>query len=247
MDFLLIGVVLMGWVVGLGINYLSDVLPTTRRFSRPLCSHCGEARSWLGYLTWQACEKCGAARSWRSWIVQIVSIAVALWMWTHPSLRLGFWASMGLFFYFGVVAVIDLEYRLILHPVSLVGVLLGGSIGVYLHGILPTLIGGAAGFGIMLALYYLGEVFAKWMARRRGETVEEVALGFGDVNLSGVLGLLLGWPGIIAGLLMAILIGGAVSLLFILSLLVTRRYRPLMAIPYAPFLILGAIVLLFRG
>lgn len=247
MDFTLIGAILLGWILGQGINYLSDVLPATRRFSRPVCSRCGEARSWRGYLTWQGCENCGAARSWRSWAVQVVSVAVALWMWAAPSPRLGFWVSLGLFFYFGVVAVIDLEYRLILHPVSLVGMLVGGSIGIYLHGILPTLIGGAAGFGIMLALYYLGEVFAKWMAHRRGETVEEVALGFGDVNLSGVLGLLLGWPGIVAGLLVAILIGGAVSLLFILSLLFTRRYRPLMAIPYAPFLILGAIVLLFRS
>jgi len=36
----------------------------------------------------------------------------------------------------------------------------------------------------MLALYYFGELFRRAMARARKEPIEEVALGFGDVNLS---------------------------------------------------------------
>ena len=39
---------------------------------------------------------------------------------------------------------------------------------------------------------------------------EDVALGFGDVHLSGILGLLLGWPGITGGLFVAIILGGRV-------------------------------------
>jgi leader peptidase (prepilin peptidase)/N-methyltransferase len=147
--------------------------------------------------------------------------------------------------FFGLVAIIDLEHRLILHPVSVVGAVLGLAIGIWVNGIKYTLLGGVAGFTIMLVLYYLGAIVMKWLARRRGQVLEEEALGFGDIILSGVLGLLLGWPGIIVGLILTILIAGIVSFVYLILALMTRRYRFDMAIPYGPFLISGAILLLF--
>jgi leader peptidase (prepilin peptidase)/N-methyltransferase len=83
------------------------------------------------------------------------------------------------------------------------------------------------------------------LGKLRGEQIDEDALGFGDVNLSGVLGLLLGWPGITAGLFFAILFGGAVSLLVLLYMLVRRKYHAFQAIPYGPFLVAAAVVVLF--
>lgn len=75
--------------------------------------------------------------------------------------------------------------------------------------------------------------------------MDDVALGFGDVNLSGVLGLMLGWPIILFGLGVAVLIGGAVSLVYIIVKLITRRYQALMALPYGPFLVLGAVLFIY--
>lgn len=115
-----------------------------------------------------------------------------------------------------------------------------------MRGLWVTIFGGVAGFGIMLGLYFLGDIFARWMARRRGQVVDEVALGFGDVMLSGVLGFILGWPGIILGLVLAILLGGAVSIVYIVYRILRRSYIPFTAIPYTPFLILGTILLLYR-
>jgi len=152
---------------------------------------------------------------------------------------------MLLLLYFGVVVVIDVEHRLILHPVSLVGALLGLGVGIWAHGMQSTLIGGIAGFGIMLAFHGFGNLFARLMARLRGAEIDEVALGFGDVNLSGVLGLLLGWPGIVGGLLLAILLGGVVSLFYLVFMLILRRYRIFTAIPYGPFLVASAVLLLY--
>jgi len=59
------------------------------------------------------------------------------------------------------------------------------------------------------------------------------------------MGLLLGWPGIVLGLVLAILLGGAVSLIYIVGMLITRRYRTFAAIPYGPFLVLSGVILIF--
>ena len=84
------------------------------------------------------------------------------------------------------------------------------------------------------------------MARMRGQSEVGVALGFGDVTLAGVLGLILGWPGIMAGLLLAILLGGLVSGIYLIVLVILKRYQLFSAIPYAPFLVLSTIILLYR-
>jgi prepilin signal peptidase PulO-like enzyme (type II secretory pathway) len=157
------------------------------------------------------------------------------------------WPALLVAGYFGLVAVIDIEHRLVLHPVSLVGAVLGAAVGVGLHGIGRTLAGGAAGFALMLALYWFGGVFAKWMARRRGEAIDEVALGFGDVNLAGICGLMLGWPGVFAGLVAGILLGGLASLIVIALQMIRKSYTPFTAIPYAPFLIIGTVILLIQS
>jgi prepilin signal peptidase PulO-like enzyme (type II secretory pathway) len=56
---------------------------------------------------------------------------------------------------------------------------------------------------------------------------------------------MLGWPEIVGGLLLAILLGGVVSALIILGMALLRRYKAMTAIPYAPFILLGAIIFLY--
>ncbi len=63
------------------------------------------------------------------------------------------------FCYFVLVAVIDLEYRAVLFPVVIAGILLGAVFGFVYHGWISTLLGFVAGFGIMLLLYFLGKLF----------------------------------------------------------------------------------------
>ncbi|GAP18060.1 prepilin peptidase [Levilinea saccharolytica] len=247
MNLVWIGVLLFGYGLGCTVNYLADVLPIHRRFTAPVCTSCHEPLPPMQFF-WPggACPSCQMRASVRTWIVLVAfPLAVlALWLWTPP--RLGFWVGSLLLAYFALVAITDLEYRIILHPVSLAGALGGLALGWYLHGLTTTLIGGAAGFGVMLVLYYFGELFARFISKRRGQEVEEVALGFGDVNLSGVLGLILGWPGITLGLLFGILLGGVTSAGIILVAVLRRKYQMFTAIPYAPFLILAAIFLLYR-
>ncbi len=154
------------------------------------------------------------------------------------------WGAV-LLIYFAVVVVIDIEWRLILHPVSVAGAILGLAVGVSLHGWMATLLGGLLGYGIMFGFYYLGAVFMRLINSRRGEPSDEVALGYGDVNLTGILGLILGFPQILIALVLGLLLGGVFSLALVLVTALARRYRTLMAIPYAPFLVLGAMMILY--
>jgi len=252
MDFTLFIPLLLGWLSGWLVNYLADVLPFIHKFSRPVCLTCQTKFGWSDYLLFRNCTNCGKRRSARTLIVQAVMTVAPVLIWIFPGQTLPFPLAFILLVYLAVVLVIDLEHRLILHPVSIAGAVLGLGIGIFLrgtqsigYGIISTLLGGAAGFGIMLVFYFIGELFVKRMSKKRGLPADEVALGFGDVNLSGILGLLLGWRAIFACLFFAILGGGLVSLIIILGMLIAKKYKAFTAIPYAPFLILSAIYFLF--
>lgn len=239
-------ILLLGWVCGVLVNYLSDVLPHKRRIARPFCLECAKPVPPINYfLLPRRCPSCGTLRHKRVFAVEILYPLAFLWMWNSPPEKLGFWLGALLLTLFGVIAVIDLEYRLILHPVSIVAAVIGLGVGMYLNGIVPTLIGGAVGYGAMFFLYWLGAQLAKLAGRMRGEPVVEDALGYGDVNLSGVLGLMVGWPLVGYSLLFGILIGGVVSLVYLVFKALLRRYTLFTAIPYGPFLIAGAMVILF--
>ena len=248
-----------GWIAGLFINYVSDVLPLTRRFSQPVCAHCQAPFAWTAYLMLRTCQTCGTARSLRTWLVQVLTTAAFAYFWLFPSERLGIPLTMLVLIYFSIITVIDLEHRLILHPTSLAGVALGLIVGTFIYSkkytllgsLGQSLLGGLIGFGIMFLLYQLGTLVARYRARRMqaaGQAGdEEEALGGGDVYLAGVLGLMLG-PAIVSALAYGILLGGLVSFIFIVALLLRRRYSSdalMTFIPYGPYFIIGAFYLLF--
>jgi prepilin signal peptidase PulO-like enzyme (type II secretory pathway) len=238
--------VIPGWLLGALVNYLADVLPLRRKLTRPFCIACDNTQGWVNYLLWpRRCPTCSTRRNIRVWVVEIVYIIASVLISYYPPVKLGYWLGMIVLAYFGVVVLIDLEYRLIMHPVSIFGAILGLLVGYLRVGWLYTLLGGVVGFGLMWLLFQLGALIMKLVSRRRGQPVNDVALGFGDVNLSGVLGLMLGWPLILVGLVVAVLIGGLVSLIYIVYSLITHKYHAFMALPYGPFLIIGAFLLVF--
>jgi len=238
-------VLLVGWFTGVLLNYLADMLPTSPRKWQTNCPACQKPRLLNDYLTMRACRFCGQKRSRRIWIVQIGAVLASVLLWFFPPDRFGFWVIFPFMAYFALVAIIDIEHRLILHIVSLVGAILVLPIGLAWNGWISTLIGGAAGAGIMLALYLLGELFRRSVSRTRHEEVTEEALGFGDVTLSAVLGLMLGWPKIGFDIIFAIFLAGLVSAAYLLWMAVRRNYHPFTAIPYGPFLLIGAIILIY--
>ena len=93
-----------------------------------------------------------------------------------------------------------------------------------------ALVGGA----VLFAFY-----FALVLAYPRG-------MGFGDVKLAALLGLYLGWMGwdaLIVGAFAAFLIGGV----FAIVLVLVKRANGKTAIPFGPWMLLGAWVGIFLG
>ncbi|RJP53345.1 MAG: hypothetical protein C4557_04805 [Anaerolineaceae bacterium] len=242
---------LLGWLAGLAANYLADVLPITRSFSQPVCPQCNAPFSSKTYLLLRPCEN-GHARKTRVWITQIIITAISIYIWFQPPQNIGYWLGLLVVAYFGMVFVIDMEHRLILHPTSVFGSVLGLGVGLVSHGLLPTLLGGLGGFVIMLIFYYIGVFFSRLRARRlraQGHDADdEEALGAGDVILAAVLGLMLGWPLIWFGLLLGILLGGIFGAILVLFMLVVKKYKEnalMVFMPYGPFFISSAFLIIF--
>lgn len=220
----------IGLAAGLLVNYLADVLPLTRTLSSPVWLSNGGFAKYL--------------RSPRVLLVFAFYLAAAIYVWQNPPLDYSPWLFYAILVYFGLVTVIDIEHRIVMHPVSIAGALAMGAIGILRHGLPETLVAAAAGFSLMLGLYFAGDLLGRGLARLRGEPWGETALGFGDVNLAAVIGLLMGWPGVLVALILGIALAGVYSLGFVLVSLVRGSYRMFAAIPYAPFLCIATVGLI---
>lgn len=245
----------LGWLGGGVVNWLADSLPRYRRPVRPRCPHCGAPRrgiAWLGLLeglSGSRCRYCRAPRGARPWVVELFSAAFAVWLFQRDP-RLDVFAPgllVGLVFL--LIAVIDIEHRLVLRIVVVPSAVLLGILGALQpnRGPVKVLLGGAAGFFILWLMYLLGLAFSRWMARRRGAPLEEVAFGFGDVMLGGLIGLVVGWPGILIAVVTGVLLAGLFSMVYLATMFLRRRYAVFTAIPYGPFLLLGACLVYYGG
>jgi len=120
---LLILNVIIGGIVGILINYFSDVLPISRRFTRPVCTCCSHPYSIRDYLIFNNCSQCGTGRSKRSFIVLIIAIVVCILLNYFPFSTLSFWATLPVLIFLGVILVIDIEHRVVLIETSIFGFL----------------------------------------------------------------------------------------------------------------------------
>jgi leader peptidase (prepilin peptidase)/N-methyltransferase len=246
----------LGWLAGLAANLLADSLPHTRRWAGPRCSACTAPRppsAWSGLLAWLLrsvrCVYCGRRLGLRWPAVELIgSVGFALLYLRDPRPGVLFPALL-VGFCFLLITVIDLEHRLIPTVIVLPAAVVLGLIGILdpSRGAVKVLAGGLAGAGSFYVLYLLGGVFARAMSRARKQSIDEVAFGFGDVTLAGLIGLIVGWPGVVLALLIGILAAGVFSLGHILVSLLRRSYSAFTPIPYGPFLILGASLVYFGG
>ncbi|MGY1707180.1 prepilin peptidase [Geodermatophilus sp. SYSU D00697] len=144
-----------------------------------------------------------------------------------------------------------------------VGLAWAAAAGIVLAGVdlavhrLPDRVTFPAGAVVAAALLVDAAVLGTWPALLRAVLAAAVAfglaalgalaspqgLGFGDVKLLGLLGLVLGWVSwgaLLAGVFLGLLTGAAVSL----ALVATRRAGWRTALPFGPPLLVGAVLAL---
>ncbi|MBI4674656.1 MAG: prepilin peptidase [Chloroflexi bacterium] len=262
---------LVGIFVGMVINRAADNLPPPARRSlwvTPRCPYCDTPRSILeqsGIVSFvlrrDKCHNCAAPLSLRAPLVEIC--AAMLFAFLANRYPLGIYLALVSFFAAALllVAVIDIEHKLILNvvtlPTTLLAILASPILldglwftigGVTLSSFGLSLAGAVTGYLLTLGIYYLGVLFLIVVNRGRRQKINTVAFGMGDVKLMGLLGALVGVPAIFYVLVCAALLGGVGAALVILFRLVTRRgYSAFMAISYGPYLILAGGAFLIFG
>ena len=189
------------------------------------------------------CRFCGESISPRYIIVEFFMAVFSLLLFSRLGLGPSFFVNFILVAALIVVTFIDLDVRIVPDIISLPGVGLGllSSIAQYqwpidrlsnLPSPMSSLLGILIGGGSLLLVAWAYQFFTG---------IE--GMGGGDIKLLAMTGAFLGWPSIPVTLFVASLSGSVVGLIFMLTKGVDSKY----ALPFAPFLCLGALFHLFFG
>jgi leader peptidase (prepilin peptidase)/N-methyltransferase len=231
--------VLMGAIFGSFLNVVAYRLPRGESLSRPRsrCPGCQRpirphenvpVLSWL--MLRGRCAGCGMRISARYPLVEAATAALCALVVVAKGADEHALLGIVLVLLLVPITLIDLDHRIIPNKLVLVGALVAPAIVAVVapDDLVEHLIAGVAagGFFLLAALAY-----------PRG-------MGMGDVKLAAVLGLFLGravGPAVFIALLSGTLVGAAV-----IARKGAREGRKT-AVPFGPFLALGAVVALFAG
>jgi leader peptidase (prepilin peptidase)/N-methyltransferase len=200
--------------------------------------------------------RCGSCKAPISARYPLVETMMALF---SGFLILKFGLSSSFFIYFilisslVVVSFIDLDHRIIPDTISLPGIILGllasflkptgqndflvrfvfravkGAINMAtLDSLLGVFIGGGLLYAVAVLFY--------WVTKKEG-------MGGGDIKLLAMIGAFLGWSSTVFTILISSLIGSIVGVVLMLATRADSKY----AIPFGPFLSMGAVIYLFFG
>jgi leader peptidase (prepilin peptidase)/N-methyltransferase len=228
-----------GLLVGSFLNVVIARLPARESLVSPRsrCPSCGtpiSPRDNVPVVSWLAlrgrCRSCGARISPRYPLVELGTAALCAAVVAAKGADEDAWLGLALVVALVPIALIDLEHRIIPNRLVAPGALAAVAIVALVDpGDLPEhLIAAAAAGGFLLVAA---------LAYPRG-------MGMGDVKLAGMLGLFLGVsvaPAMLAAFLAGSLVGAAI---------IARRGAVegrKTAVPFGPFLALGALLGLFAG
>ncbi|HEV7731566.1 MAG TPA: prepilin peptidase [Candidatus Binatia bacterium] len=229
---------------------------------RSRCPGCGTEIAWydnIPILSWlflrARCRSCASPIAARYPLVEGITGGLAV----LALVRFGLTPMAGIAFAFTaallLITFVDLDHLFIPDEVSLPGILIGLGISMLPGGLgLANAVGGAVlGGGILWAV--------AWSYERATGTE---GMGFGDVKLLAMIGAFLGWQAIPAILIVASISGSVAGLLVIFTARgratirritrtlgaralgpYVRRAARTTAIPFGPFLALGAVVALY--
>lgn len=230
---------IMGALFGSFLNVVAYRLPRHESIVKPRsrCTSCGTpvkpydnipVFSWL--LLRGHCRKCGASISPRYPLVEAATALLCVGAVLAHGSTSGIALSVVLILLLLPAALIDLEHRIIPNRITALGAVLAVVIGTALDpaGEPERLIAGASAgaFFLVAALAYPG------------------GMGMGDVKFAAMIGLFLG-ESVIPAILIALVAGVIVGVLVMARKGVQKGRKT--AVPFGPFLALGALVAIFAG
>lgn len=237
MDVLLgLWLFLLGLVLGSFYNVVIYRLPRGLSLispgsSCPNCKHRLRANELIPVLSflWQrgVCKKCGTRISWRYPLIELLTGFGFLAIFWHSSQGGELLAGLVFFSLLLLLALIDLEHKLLLNVLTIPGVILG---------LLFALLGWTSPFWISVLGAVVGFLlmFAIALISRGG-------MGMGDVKFMAMIGAFLGWKGVFYVLFGASLVGSIGGLLY---LYLTKQDRKT-PIPFGPSMALAALIVYF--
>jgi leader peptidase (prepilin peptidase) / N-methyltransferase len=245
-------VFIFGAAVGSFLNVCIARIPNGESIVHPP-SHCPKCKALipvycniplLSYLLLRGrCGSCSASISPRYLFIELLMACLAVALYYQFGFSLAFLVSFIFVAALIVISFIDLDVRIVPDVISLPGIIAGLLFSVVARYLindpfelipspLSALIGVLVGGGFLLALAWAYEAFTG---------VE--GMGGGDIKLLAMIGAFLGWTSIPFTLFFASLSGSVIGLGFMIGKGVGRRF----ALPFAPFLCLGALLYLFFG
>lgn len=235
--------VIFGAIVGSFLNVCILRLPKEESIVWP-GSHCPHCKSPIDFydnipvisyiLLKGKCRHCRSSISFQYPLVEGITALTSL------ILFMKFGPSLSYLFYFLFVAAlivvtgIDLYYQIIPDVISLPGI----GVGLLASLMIPQITFWNSLIGILLgggSLFLVAAVY-QWLFKREG-------MGGGDVKLLAMIGGFLGWKAVILTILLGSLIGSIIGIMVMVVKGKDFKY----AIPFGPFLSLGAVLSLFYG
>ena len=231
----------LGFVAGLFLNPVIDWVPNKHRllpprFRCPQCPSLTKARPGWPVAAWArpggTCPLCGQRLPARYFLVPLATAA----LYAAAAVRFGAdWALPAYFVFFASLAaitVIDLQQQII--PNRIVYPTIFASV--------PLLaVAALAGSGWDAFVRALIGGSLAWLSLFVVHLVSPGGMGFGDVRLSFILGLFLGWIGyghVFVGMFLGFMLGAVVGG----GLVVVRRKSRQDHVPFGPFLAAGATI-----
>jgi leader peptidase (prepilin peptidase)/N-methyltransferase len=246
MEFSLIVTVFVfffGMAVGSFLNVCIYRLPESLSLIHPrsMCPSCKAKIAFydnipvLSYLLLRGrCRHCTTSIPLRYPVVELAAGLFSVAIFTRHGLHWEGFLLYALVAALLVITFVDIDHQIIPNVITYPGIVIGFISSFFVESISykESLLGIGVGAGILL-LVALGYYF---LTKTEG-------MGGGDVKLLAMVGAFLGWKAAI----FTIFVGSAVgTLLGIAVALQTRKGRKT-AIPFGPFLSLGALIYLFHG
>lgn len=212
---------LIGWAVDYVPRFAANVpasIPRSKQYRLALWQ-------WLQSLVSRRGSQFLAVE-WSRVAVELGTALLLAYLWQGYGLSPRFFYLAFTSSFFLLAALVDLKYRLVLNAL----IYPAGVLALLSHAMPPgretllSLMGGA--FGLLPFLLAI--------------LLKPDGIGAGDVKLATLIGLVVGFPQVVYALVIAVLAGG----IAVAVLLLTRRWKLTSYIPYAPFLCLGAILIL---